>query len=174
MHNICESRVIVSAFQVTTLKNNFQEKIIKTMCFQYSSIEAPNSCCVYNMTHMTLNNEKMLGCAKVAHDANKSEIQPNCSFLLVKIIHFELLEMNPSTGVKYWTSGKWSKACNKYVWCPDKEILGDDAKWKKDYPKAGNGDCLGIYMGSSKPENNGLFNGKCSEQTNFFCIGVNI
>jgi hypothetical protein len=56
------------------------------------------------------------------------------------------------------------------VWCPEKEIFSDDVKWKKDYPKAGAGDCIGIYMGSASPERNGLFNGKCTEQTNFYCI----
>jgi hypothetical protein len=77
---------------------------------------------------------------------------------------------NPAIGVRYWISAKWSPACNKYVWCPDKEIVGDDAKWKKGFPKTGAGECVGIHMGSSKPEENGLFNGKCSEVLKMFCI----
>jgi hypothetical protein len=56
------------------------------------------------------------------------------------------------------------------VWCPDKEIIGPDAKWKKGFPKAGAGDCVGIHMGSSNPDDNGFFNAKCTESMKLFCI----
>lgn len=77
---------------------------------------------------------------------------------------------NPADGVKYWIGAKWSVKCNNYVWCPDKEILSSDIKWKKGYPKTGGGLCVGIHLGNSKPEENGLFNGKCSDVTRYFCI----
>jgi hypothetical protein len=56
------------------------------------------------------------------------------------------------------------------VWCPDKEVVAADAKWKKGFPKAGAGDCVGIHIGNPNPENNGFFNAKCSEVMKLFCI----
>ena len=42
------------------------------MYFQYGITEAIYACCVYNMTQVTLNSEKIIGCAQKVHDANKS------------------------------------------------------------------------------------------------------
>jgi hypothetical protein len=87
---------------------------------------------------------------------------------------FELIdhcsEFNSPKGENYWTGAKWSAACTNYVWCPGKEIIGPDVKWKKGFPKSGSGSCVGIHLGNSNPDENGLYNGKCSEITKLFCI----
>jgi len=71
--------------------------------------------------------------------------------------------------MKFWTSGRYSKACDKYVWCPEKEIIGPDAKWKKGYPKLEAGQCVAIQLGHSNPDENGFFNQKCADASYFFC-----
>jgi len=60
-----------------------------------------------------------------------------------------------------WTSGLYAPSCDKYVWCPEKEIIPQDAIWKKGFPKSGAGDCIALQIGSVNPDENGLFNKKC-------------
>jgi hypothetical protein len=78
------------------------------------------------------------------------------------------VEPVPKSGVILWTSGRYAKSCDKYVWCPDKEVISDD-QWKKGYPKADAGKCVALQSGSKNPEDNGLFNKKCTDSLSMFC-----
>jgi hypothetical protein len=69
-----------------------------------------------------------------------------------------------------WTSGKYAPSCDKYVWCPDKEIISQDAKWKKGFPLAGAGDCVALQIGSKNPDEDGLFNSRCEISEMAFCV----
>jgi hypothetical protein len=100
-------------------------------------------------------------------------MQTRVSFVFIYIaLHLLkfLSETNPSEGVKYWIAAKWSAACKNYVWCPDKQIVGPDVKWKKGFPKTSGGSCVGIHLGNPNLEENGLFNGKCSDIIKYYCI----
>jgi hypothetical protein len=70
----------------------------------------------------------------------------------------------------FWTSGYYASSCGKkYVWCPDKEIISQDAKWKKGFPKSGEGNCVALQIGSKNPDEDGLFNSKCEKRVLAFC-----
>lgn len=73
--------------------------------------------------------------------------------------------------MKLWTSGRYATSCDKYVWCPDKEVISD-TKWKKGFPKADAGNCVALQTGSKNPEDDGLFNKKCSDSLSIYCTVI--
>jgi hypothetical protein len=71
--------------------------------------------------------------------------------------------------MKVWTSGRYSKKCGKYIWCPEKEVFATDIKWQKGYPNTESGICVGAQIGGANPDENGFFNLKCTESFHFLC-----
>ncbi|XP_065352949.1 uncharacterized protein LOC135947897 [Cloeon dipterum] len=116
---------------------------------KYDFKMAVTSCCQYNGTLQSLNAPDVISCFQ------------------------ELIKAEKKQKNIFWTSGIYSKECDAYVWCPEREIVSDvgPQKWRKGFPNRTAGECLAVQTGQDKEEENGLFNLMCNTPSRHMCYG---
>ncbi|CAB3386648.1 Hypothetical predicted protein [Cloeon dipterum] len=115
---------------------------------KYTFDELFGKCCAYNSTPISFSSPEILSYFKEMYRAEiKTKVR------LDKV---------------FWTSGMFAKECDSYVWCPEKEVIGE-AKWKQGFPNRTFGDCLAIRTAANTLEEIGLFNVNCSSPTSSMC-----
>ncbi|CAB3386641.1 Hypothetical predicted protein [Cloeon dipterum] len=131
--------------KIYSLRNSTVKTYISV--FRYDFHTAMRDCCLYNSSLMAFTSPQLLEAFQ------------------------NTLKLEKRLKAIFWLSGLYSKECNAYVWCPEKEIIGENgpSKWRSGFPNQNSGDCLGVQTGQQKEEENGLFNFECSLATNYMC-----
>ncbi|XP_065353650.1 uncharacterized protein LOC135948354 [Cloeon dipterum] len=133
--------------QIYRLSNSTKMYISTKKHGYYRSFE---SCCKYNSTLFSFTTDEVWSSFQV------------------------LLKMEKKKGnlpTIFWTSAMYAQECDSYVWCPEKELVGPQLKWRQGFPNRDFGDCVAIQTGVGKQEENGLFNFNCTTEINFMCLG---